>query len=98
MTRFDGSNVIEAYDNERLTGQLKRVYDAMKDGNWRTLGEIEDRTGDNQASVSAQLRNLRKERFGSYQVEKRTRGDRKSGLFEYRVLAPIPIGQMRLAL
>ena len=60
----------------------------MIDHQWRTLREIESATGDAQASVSAQLRHLRKVRFGRYVVEKRPRGDRSLGLFEYRVLDP----------
>ena len=57
----------------------------MIDGEWRTLSEIEFITGDPQASISAQLRHLRKERFGGYLVELRSRGDRENGLFEYRL-------------
>ncbi|KKL56177.1 hypothetical protein LCGC14_2247980, partial [marine sediment metagenome] len=36
-----------------------------------TLCEIEDLTGDPPASISAQLRHLRKERFGAHTVERR---------------------------
>ena len=84
--RFNGSDYVPEYDNIRLTGQLKRVYNAMRDGKWRTLSEIEKLTGDPQASISAQLRHLRKPRFGNHQVNKRLRGDRKNGLFEYQLI------------
>lgn len=84
--RFNGSDYEPEFDNERLTGQLKRVYEAMINGQWRTLGEIEAITGDPQASISAQLRHLRKPRFGSHIVNKRPRGDRHNGLFEYQLL------------
>lgn len=57
----------------------------MMDHAWRTLDEISSLTGDPPASISAQLRHLRKERFGSHIVEKRRRGERETGLFEYRV-------------
>lgn len=85
--RFDGrgGGYVPARDNARLAGQMKRVWDAMSDGRWRTLGEIAAVTGDPEASVSAQLRHLRKERFGGHRVEKRARGDAAGGLFEYRV-------------
>jgi len=63
----------------------------MASGTWRTLSEIETITGDPQASISAQLRHLRKARFGSYRIEKQRRGDETSGLFEYRLLPPEPI-------
>jgi hypothetical protein len=84
--RFNGATYDPAFDNERLEKQLGRVYSCMIDGQWRTLGEIEAITKDPQASISAQLRHLRKERFGSYIIERRHRGDRANGLYEYRVL------------
>jgi len=80
---FNGSNYSSKHDKERLTGQIKRIFDLMKDGEWRTFSEIKSITGDPEASISAQLRNLRKERFGSYDVRKRYRGNRDEGLFEY---------------
>ena len=82
---FDGCTYSKKHDLVRLNGQINRIYNLMKDGEWRTLSEIENKTNDQQASISAQLRNLRKERFGSYTVEKRPRGNRDNGLFEYRV-------------
>ena len=84
--RFDGPDYIPSLDQKRLTGQIKRVYGCMIDGGWRTLGEIERLTGDPQASISAQLRHLRRERFGSHTLNKRRRGDRSKGLFEYQLL------------
>jgi hypothetical protein len=82
---FDGATYDPAYDSERLTKQLGRVYAAQIDGEWRTLGEISAVTGDPWQSVSARLRDLRKKRFGSYNVEGRRRGDPGDGLWEYRV-------------
>lgn len=86
--RFNGSDYNQEFDNERLVGQIKRIYSLMIDGKWRTLAEIEGITKDGQASVSAQLRHLRKPRFGSHIVNKRIRGDRQQGLFEYQLLKP----------
>jgi hypothetical protein len=86
--RFNGSEYRADLDDARLTRQLERVRGLMLDGQWRTLAEIESRTGDPAASVSAQLRHLRKERFGSWIVEKRSRGERCAGYFEYRLLPP----------
>jgi len=85
---FDGKRYDPEYDKERLTNQLGRIYNIMRDHSWRTLDEIHAQTGEPAASVSAQLRHLRKSRFGSYRVEKRHRGDPSHGLFEYRVLPP----------
>lgn len=62
----------------------------MIDGKFRTLSEIARETGDPEASISAQLRHLKKPRFGSYIIEKQRRGDRNQGLFEYRLLMPKP--------
>jgi hypothetical protein len=94
--KFDGAVYDATLDRDRLTGQILRVYQLMRDGAWRTLGEMEAATGDPPASISAQLRNLRKPRFGSHVVEKRRRGDPKAGLWEYRmpgrvVQAEIPL-------
>lgn len=52
-----------------------------------TLAEIEAATGDPEASISAQIRHLRKKRFGSYIVDKRRR-DEKGGTWEYRLFPP----------
>lgn len=86
--RFDGSDYKPEIDNDRLTAQHLRIKGLMLDGNWRTLEEIKDETKDPTASISAQLRHLRKPRYGSYVLEKRSKEDRSKGLFEYRVLPP----------
>lgn len=88
--RFNGPEFSPEIDATRLRAQHDRIRVLMLDGKWRTLSEIESITRDPVASISAQLRHLRKTRFGSYQVERRARGDRTHGLFEYRVLPPIP--------
>lgn len=84
-TYFDGPEYEKTNDKARLTGQIRRIFNCMKDGLWRTLSEIEVKTMDPPASISAQLRHLRKDRFGGHTVEKRRRGDRKQGLFEYQL-------------
>lgn len=89
LSLFAGDEYVRKFDEERLTGQLKRIFDLMKDGNWRTLSEISEITGDPQASISAQLRHLRKVRFGCHNVFKRNRGGREHGLFEYRLMVNI---------
>ena len=82
--RFDGPCFDPALDQARLTKQLGRVFDAMSDGAWWTLDAIATATGDPHASVSAQLRHLRKPRFGGYAVEKRRR-NADGGTWEYRL-------------
>jgi hypothetical protein len=86
--RFNGPAYDPRFDRERLRHQMGRVYDLMQDGYWRTLSNIATLTGDPEASVSAQLRHLRKRRFGGYVVERQPRGNRATGLFEYRLLDP----------
>lgn len=81
--KFNGSDYEHTRDSERLSQQHLRVRTLMSDGVWRTLDQISEVTGDPPASVSAQLRHLRKPRFGAYLVEKRYVS---RGLFEYRVL------------
>ncbi len=75
--RFNGSDYAPEHDDERLRGQIKAIYDLMKDGTWRTLSEISSYTGYGEASISAQLRHLRKPRFGAMTVNKRSRGERE---------------------
>lgn len=84
--RFNGPAYDKQHDQLRLGYQFERVFACMKDGKWRTLDEIAAHTGDPAASVSAQLRHARKPRFGGYLVNKRPRGDRAKGLWEYQLL------------
>ncbi len=84
--KFNGSDYVDTRDRRRLAGQILRVYECMKDGCWRTLNEIHDVTGDPHASISAQLRHLRKPKFGKYVVEKQSRGEESCGLYEYRIV------------
>jgi len=83
--QFDGKTYDPDFDESRLTGQLGRVYACMKDGRWRTLGEVEAVTGDPQASISARLRDFRKPHCGSHTIHRRRRGDEERGLWEYRL-------------
>lgn len=89
--RFDGDDYIPPRDDPRLRAQVFRIFVAMISGDWRTLREIAQITGDPEASISAQLRHLRKPRFGSYLLEKRHRGDPAGGLYEYQLKAPAPL-------
>lgn len=83
---FNGPEYQPEFDFKRLSKQHEKIRELMLDGKWRTLLEIESITKFPSASISAQLRHLRKKRFGSFTVLRRKRGDRKNGLFEYQVL------------
>jgi hypothetical protein len=90
MSSFGGSATLEKSDTKRLQGQLGQVYEIMADGQYRTLdfiaNQIRTRYGKEVTtqSVSARLRDLRKEKFGGFKVNRRSLGD---GLFSYQVLS-----------
>jgi hypothetical protein len=48
-------------DGARLGDQAQRVFGAMSDGMWHTLAELSQRTGDPEASISARLRDFRRD-------------------------------------
>jgi DNA-binding Lrp family transcriptional regulator len=48
--------------------QVDLVFDLMADGRWRTLSEISKRLKQPIQSVSARLRDLRKDEYGGYEV------------------------------
>jgi hypothetical protein len=81
--RFNGADYDRSRDDARLTGQILRVWNCVSDGKWKTLRQIAQETGDPEASISAQLRHLRKPRFGGYTVE---REYIDNGLYKYRLI------------
>lgn len=73
-------------DGPRLRHQHERIRDWMlAQSGWKTLAEIRAALCYPESSVSAQLRHLRKAKYGSYRIEKRRR---HGGTWEYRVLPP----------
>ena len=84
--RADGETYSERHDGARLRGQIADVFEVMKDGQWRTLDEIAHATGHPTTSVSTRVRDFRKPKFGGHTVERRPRGERSRGLFEYRLV------------
>ena len=84
---FDGGTYDPDKDESRLFKQLRKVRTHMADGLWHTLPEIEARTGFPQASISARIRDLRKERWGSHTVV-RERVPHANGLHRYRLVLP----------
>ena len=83
VDEFDGKHYEGKTDKERLARQIKGVHDHISSGAWKTVEEISMATGYPQPSVSAQLRNLRKEKFGGLDVEGRYRADTR--IFEYKL-------------
>jgi biotin operon repressor len=66
--------------------RMMRAGMPPEDGGWMTLRDLGELTGYGEASISAQIRHLRKEQFGGYLVAKRRRGLEKRGVWEYRIL------------
>lgn len=91
LTPFNGSNYDHTRDAPRLTEQIQRVFTVLSDRNWHALSHIAMLTGDPEASISAQIRHLRKARFGGWEIEKKHMGN---GLYLYRLTGertdPVP--------
>jgi len=71
-------------------GNAVGVFNAMRDGHWRTLEQLRFKLSFDMhnnmpvQSVSARLRDLRKDSFGGHEVKRRATDVR--GLFEYRLV------------
>ena len=90
---FKGSTIRIPFDVARLNKQLRRVYRCMCDGQWRTLRQISDATGDPEASISARLRDFRNHQYlQQYFVmdSERVPGNERRGIWRYRVRARGP--------
>jgi hypothetical protein len=99
-TQFNGAEFVPTLDGERLWTQMEVIRDTMlhasRNEQWLTLREINILTQYPEASISAQLRNLKKARFGSWIMEKRRRGEPHSGCYEYIIRRPMPAVQEKL--
>jgi len=88
------------YDARRLRSQRDVIRDVMVSAadsdTWLTLGELRAITRYGEASISAQLRHLRKAENGGYEIVKRHRvgasperpgaDGRGEGVWEYRIM------------
>lgn len=83
---LEGDRCGETFDRERdlerLDTLMGRVFRFMRDGQWHTLAEINAACGGTEASCSARLRDLRKPKFGGWQVSHAHCG---KGLWKYRL-------------
>jgi len=80
VSHFNGSDYLPKRDDLRLLAQRDRVLKVMQTGLRFTLRRLEEITGDPPASISAQLRHLRKPRHGSHDIRK---DYVNNGLYEY---------------
>ena len=81
---FDGPTCL-GIDTPRLAGQLARVYEYMKSGEYRTLEQIANATGCLPTSASSRMRDFRKQKLGGYTVIKR-QVEGAPLLYEYRLV------------
>lgn len=81
---FYGAGINTAEDVKRVKGGLKKIYLHVRDGERHTLAEISAATGVPEASVSAGLRSLRREKYGAHTVLRHHVGN---GLHTYRFIA-----------
>ena len=79
------SPYVPEYDFSRLKTARDKVYALMQDSKWRTLREISFETGSPEASASATLRDFRKAKYGMHIVDRRIKGTRNRGLWEYKL-------------
>ena len=101
IAKFDGQTFEEKLDGPRLRKQLERVREYMLAiyPTWKTLEEISEdlekiyKIKYPTQSISARLRDLKKEKFGNYEVPKKRREigefieSRSSGIWEYIVFS-----------
>ncbi len=89
---FSGATFEAKHDEVRLMGKLEKLRDLTSDGKWRTLEHLSQtlqslHEGERfpEASVSAALRALRHPANGKHKVDRKHIGDRRHGLYAYRV-------------
>jgi hypothetical protein len=86
---FDGKTYNREVDQDRLWSALNAVKDLMADGEWRTLQQIRTSLSKkysksvSESGVSARLRDLRKLRFGGFDMQSRRREG--GPLWEYKL-------------
>lgn len=78
----DGETFDRAHDRKRLDGLMARVFSFMNDRQWHAIQEVQEACGGTEASCSARIRDLRKQKFGGYQVSRLRCGH---GLYKYRL-------------
>lgn len=83
---FDGADYIHERDGQRLAKNHLKLKEIMQDKVYRTLYEISHLTNIPEASVSAGLRDFRKQKFGSNTLNKKYLGN---GLYSYQLILNI---------
>ncbi len=81
---FDGVTYDPTRDYERLATQFEQVRYLMSNGKWWTLSELAEYVDGSEAAISARIRDLRKKKFGAYNVPNDCIS---GGLWRYRIVA-----------
>jgi len=81
MSTFEGDTYDEVLDKDRLSTQLAAVLNLMLDEEWHKMQSIASAINAPEPSVSAQIRNLRKDKHGGYIINRR----RINNTYEYRL-------------
>ena len=79
---FKGIGSENGEDRERLTGQFEGVWEIMRDGEYHTIKEVAEKTGEPAQSVGRQIRYIRSKPRGSHVLEREYRGH---GIYAFRV-------------
>lgn len=82
VPQFDGETYDESKDFRRLNSQFEKVKAIMSDGKWWSPYELKALIGGSESGITARIRDLKKERFGAYKIDKRRR---TTGTWEYRI-------------
>jgi len=90
---FDGVTYEPEHDEPRLFKQLRLVARVLENSQWWTLWELHEATSIPLQSISARIRDLRKDRWGARLVDRRRRAAPARGLFEYRL---VPLEEQRM--
>jgi len=85
MKIFTRSNYVgpDQFTGPKARTRKEVIFEIMSDGKWRTLKAIRKQTIYLDSSISSQLRDFRKDKFGGHTLEKRHLGDM---LWEYKLI------------
>lgn len=90
---FDGATYDALFDGARLGRQLHAVCLLMRDGSWWTHLELKMAgVPGSVTGISARIRDLRKQKFGGYTVERRRRQEH-DGLWEFRIVRDVGVSK-----
>jgi hypothetical protein len=81
----DGATYDHEQDGARLQQQQQDVWNLMRTGHWYSLTALSQATGHMPQSISARIRDFRKDRFGAHTVLRKRAGLYR-GTFVYRLV------------